>query len=64
MLIIIAAVVIVIVVLLTANQIYTRRVSSRLHQGIGEDAAQMTEATRDTAAGQFSRSTGAYRREM
>lgn len=64
MLIIVAAIVIVIVALLAANQMYTRRVRARLHQGTGEDAAEMTEAMRDTTAGQFSRSTGAYRREM
>jgi hypothetical protein len=60
--IIIAAIVIVIAALLTANQMYAGRVRTRLHQGIGEDAAEMTEATRDTTAAQFSQSTGRYRR--
>jgi hypothetical protein len=62
MVIIIAAIVIVATALLTANQMYARRVRARLQQGIGEDAAEMTEATRDSTAAQFSRSTGRYRR--
>ena len=56
--------IIAIVALLAANQMYTRRVRTRLHQGIGEDAAEMTEAMRDTTVGQFSQSTGRYRREI
>jgi hypothetical protein len=64
MVIIIAAIVIVVVALLTANQIYARRVRTRLHQGIGEDAAELSEAMRDTTAAQFSKSTGKYRREI
>lgn len=64
MLIIIAAIVIVVLAVVTANQMYTRRIRTRLHQGVGEDAAEMTEAMRDTTAGQFSSSTGSYRREM
>ncbi len=63
MLIIIAAIVIVVLAVVTANQMYTRRIRTRLHQGVGEDAAEMTEAMRDTPAGQCSSSTGSYRRE-
>jgi hypothetical protein len=62
MLIIVGVIAAVIVTLLAANQLFTRRAQARRHPGYGEDAAEMTEEMRDTAAGEFGRTTGEYRR--
>lgn len=56
--------IIVIVALVVANQMYARRVRARLDQGIGEDAAEMTQEMRDSTVAQFSDSTRAGTRQI
>jgi len=61
---VIVIVIVTVVVLAIANEMYARRVRAQLHQGIGEDGAEMTQEMRDVTAAEFTRTTGRFRRQM